>query len=104
MTKFKLWSSCILLLVATLMVAGIVYAETPKRGGDLVSGYGQFPRHFNHGIQSGAATASPGTQIFASLVEIDENFQPIPYLAKSWEVSDDGLTYTFHLVEGASFP
>jgi peptide/nickel transport system substrate-binding protein len=24
-------------------------------------------------------------------------------LAKSWEVSEDGLTYTFHLVEGASF-
>ena len=103
MTKFKVWSSCMSLLVATLMVVSIGYAETPKRGGDLVSGWGQFPRHFNHAIQSGAATATPGSQIFASLVEINEKFEAIPYLAKSWEVSDDGLTYTFHLVEGATF-
>lgn len=103
MAKFRVWGNLTVLFVAAIMVANIAYAETPKRGGDLVAGYGQFPRHFNHAIQSGAATATPGTQIFASLVEIDENFQPIPYLAKSWEVSDDGLTYTFHLVEGATF-
>ncbi|MBW1683013.1 MAG: hypothetical protein JRJ83_16610, partial [Deltaproteobacteria bacterium] len=47
-----------------LVGSGFGFAETPKRGGDLVSGYGQFPRHFNHAIQSGAATATPGTQIF----------------------------------------
>ncbi len=26
-----------------------------------------------------------------------------PELAKSWEISDDGLIYTFHLVEGVTF-
>jgi peptide/nickel transport system substrate-binding protein len=26
-----------------------------------------------------------------------------PWLAKSWEVSDDGLTYTFHLKDGVTF-
>jgi peptide/nickel transport system substrate-binding protein len=94
-----------MLLTAILMVfaANIGFADSPKRGGDIVSGYGQFPRHFNHAIQSGAATASPGTQIFASLVEINENFEPVPYLAKSWKVSDDKLTYTFQMVEGATF-
>ncbi len=103
MAKFKVWSSCILLIAVTLMVVNMGYAETPKKGGDLVSGYAQFPRHFNHGIQSGAATASPGTQIFAALVEINDKFEPIPYLAKSWKVSDNGLTYTFQLVKGATF-
>jgi peptide/nickel transport system substrate-binding protein len=104
-THFKTWGTNIVLLAAILFVAGLStgYAESPKRGGDLVTGYGQFPSHFNHAIQSGAATAVPGSNIFASLVETNMKFEPVPYLAKSWEVSDDGLTYTFHLVEGATF-
>ncbi|MBW1925494.1 MAG: ABC transporter substrate-binding protein, partial [Deltaproteobacteria bacterium] len=57
------WILAVLFFVSLLFV-GAGLAETPKRGGDLVSGYGQFPRHFNHAIQSGAATATPGTQIF----------------------------------------
>ena len=103
--KKRGWCSWVMFFAALLVVASLSpgYAETPKRGGDLVTGYGQFPRHFNHAIQSGAATATPGTQIFASLVEINNKFEPVPYLAKSWEASDDGLTYTFHLVEGATF-
>lgn len=36
---------------------------------------------------------------FAGLVELDANNQPIPDLASSWEVSEDGLVYTFHLVD-----
>jgi len=104
-TSLKALGICLLLAAAVMLVfapAG-VYAESPKRGGDLVAGYGQFPRHFNLAIQSGAATAIPGTQIFASLVEINRKFEPVPYLAKSWEVSADKLTYTFHLVHNATF-
>ncbi|MCH2412871.1 MAG: ABC transporter substrate-binding protein, partial [Acidimicrobiales bacterium] len=33
----------------------------------------------------------------------DANWQPQPYLAESWEVSEDELTVTLHLVEGATF-
>jgi peptide/nickel transport system substrate-binding protein len=92
-------------LVSIMLLLGFTsaHADTPVRGGDLVTGYGQFPSHFNHAIQSGAATAIPGCNIFASLVETNTKFEPVPYLAKSWEVSNDGLTYTFHLVENATF-
>lgn len=41
-----------------------------------------------------------------ALVDYDPNdeSQVIPAFAKSWDVSDDGLTITFHLTEGATFP
>lgn len=35
--------------------------------------------------------------VYNTLVETDEDLYLKPSLAKSWEVSDDGLTYTFHL-------
>lgn len=102
---FKFLKNCMLLVIAVLMVTAIGYAEAPKKGGDFVAIYqpGSLPAHFNCGIKSGAAIAFPGAQIFASLVEIDDKWKPIPYLAKSWEISEDGETYTFHLVEDAVF-
>ena len=42
-------------------------------------------------------------QIFEGLLAVDEGFKVIPGLAKSWDVSDDGLTYTFHLRKGITF-
>ena len=32
-----------------------------------------------------------------------EGGEIVPALAKTWEISDDGLTYTFHLKEGVKF-
>lgn len=36
-------------------------------------------------------------QLYNTLVETDSNLNIVPSLAKSWEVSDDHLLYTFHL-------
>ncbi len=45
--------------------------------------------------------------VFDRLVEMENNAHGsavvLPSLAKTWEVSDDGLTYTFHLREGVTF-
>ncbi|WP_037570967.1 ABC transporter substrate-binding protein [Spirochaeta cellobiosiphila] len=42
--------------------------------------------------------------IFDTLVEFKPGTTEVqPALAKSWDISDDGLTFTFHLVEGAMF-
>lgn len=39
-------------------------------------------------------------QISDTLISVDEDMNYIPGLAETWEVSEDGLTYTFHLREG----
>jgi peptide/nickel transport system substrate-binding protein len=41
--------------------------------------------------------------IFDNLVAVDENLNLVPGLATSWETSDDGLLWTFHLREGVTF-
>lgn len=76
----------------------------PIAGGTLVLSLGIGPPiHFNPALLSGSIVTIPGSQIFASPLRYDENWNPQPYLAKSWEVSDDGLSVTLHLVENATF-
>ncbi|MFC4140023.1 MULTISPECIES: ABC transporter substrate-binding protein [unclassified Microbacterium] len=41
--------------------------------------------------------------IFASLVVTDKSGEAVADLADEWKVSDDGLTYTFHIRDGAKF-
>ena len=72
-------------------------------GGTLIIGSTQVPRHLNGTVQSGYATAVPGTQLNASPLLYDAEYNPMPYLAESWDVADDGLSVTLHLVEDAVF-
>ncbi|CQR55620.1 ABC transporter substrate-binding protein [Paenibacillus riograndensis] len=44
-----------------------------------------------------------GLNIFEGLFAFDANFQPVPMLAESYELSDDAKTYTFHLRHGVQF-
>ena len=103
MRSLKRWSSVVAAGLAAAVFATSGAADTPKMGGTLTVGGGAGVRHLNPAVQSGGATGVPGTQIFAGLVRIDNKFKAHPYLAKSWTVSDDGLSYTFNLVEGATF-
>jgi peptide/nickel transport system substrate-binding protein len=45
----------------------------------------------------GQSTMWPAHQFFNTLVEIDDSLHIIPSLAKSWELSEDRLIWTFHL-------
>ena len=53
--------------------------------------------------------ATDGTSFIAimltmdGLVELDANGVPYPDIAKSWDISEDGLVYTFHLDENAKW-
>lgn len=43
------------------------------------------------------------SMVFTGLVQLDDNSQIQPQLAQSYDVSSDGLTYTFHLRPGLTF-
>ena len=42
-------------------------------------------------------------QLYNGLVEMDDSLKIRPSIAKSWEISSDGLTYTFHLHTDVTF-
>jgi oligopeptide transport system substrate-binding protein len=51
-----------------------------------------------------ATTVGSGDKlVFSGLVSLDPKLNLTPDLAESWEVSADGMTYTFHLRENAKF-
>jgi len=63
---------------------------------------------FHYNEQSGIATLDPAFaknqsiiwavhQIYNTLIQTDDSLHLIPSLAKSWDISTDNLTFTFHL-------
>lgn len=98
------------ILAAALVVAGAlslpfatIAQEAGKRGGTLVVGFPQAPRHLNGAVQSGIATAVASTQLFASPLRFDDKWNPQPYLAEKWALSEDGRALTLHLRKDAIF-
>lgn len=62
------------------------------------------PENFNPQINTTGTSFDTAYPIFNRLVEFEPGTTKImPGLAKSWETSDDGLTYTFHLQPGVKF-
>ncbi|WP_304951349.1 ABC transporter substrate-binding protein [Sulfitobacter sp.] len=71
---------------------------------ELVIGMQQEPTSLDPTADATASIDSMMTQnVFESLTIVAENGEVQPNLATSWEVSEDGLTYTFTLAEGVAF-
>ena len=99
----NLFKSLILSIFIILPGLLSVQAGSHKKGGTLIMSVGATPRHLNPAVQSGIDTGAPGAQLFATPLRFDENWNPQPYLAESWSISDDGLSVTLNLVKGATF-
>lgn len=83
---------------ALLLAAGIAHAE-PVTGGTANLIVQPEPPGLMIGIVTNGPSLAVGGNIFESLLRYDEDLEPLPSLAQSWEISEDGLTYTFNLQE-----
>lgn len=73
------------------------------RGGVLVIGTTQKPRHLNSAVQSGIATMLPAAQLFASPLRMSADWKPQPYLAERFELSSDNRSVALYLRKDAVF-
>ena len=71
--------------------------EEPKYGGTLIVRTNEDPVLVNPPLAGDTGSNRIIGQIFSQLVKYDENNEWECDLAESWDVSDDGLTYTFKL-------
>ncbi|MCC7271922.1 MAG: ABC transporter substrate-binding protein [Alphaproteobacteria bacterium] len=92
-------------IVAATLAAGIsgAAAQSPQRGGVLNSTLWPEPPGIVIGINLNAPTLLPSSKMFEGLLTYDFRMAPQPMLAESWEVSPDGLTYTFKLRRNATW-
>ena len=84
---------------AAALLAGAAAAKD-----DITVGLQLEPPHLDPtSAAAGAIDSVLYANVFEGLTRFDSTGAVIPGLAKSWEISEDGLTYTFALNEGVTF-
>ncbi len=92
------------LVLAMILLAACSKTATPKSSGKpkvLTVGYGAEPG--NMLPYGSGGEASVRANMFDSLVRRDRDLKLAPSLATSWETSQDGKTWTFHLRKNVKF-
>lgn len=77
-------------------------AAGPQVGGTFVWGELADATNFNPILVADTASGDVSGMIFNGLLKVDDKLQIVPDLA-TYDVSDDGLTYTFHLKDGVTW-
>ena len=81
-------------------------AATPmvqRSGGKLIYGLTLAPSGIDPHVNASSELGIPLTSVYDTLVYQTANGRFVPGLATDWEVSDDGLVYTFHLRRDVTF-
>lgn len=87
------------LAAATALTAGTVaFAE-----GELNVAYDSQPNSLDAQMSTTLFTRELSRTFFETLVTLNGDYQPVPYLAESIDVSDDRKTFTFNLRQGVKF-
>ena len=86
-------------LVAGALLPQAAQAQTPKRGGTAVMVLGTDPLSLSPDTTNSVPDVAAGCLVHDALVRFKKGFEIVPSLAKSWEISKDGLTYRFDLVD-----
>ncbi len=83
------------------------FAQVPEdvdREQALTFAQGADPRGLDPALVDDGESSKPIVQMYEGLTQFgDSNTEVEPCLAESWEISDDGLTYTFKLKQGVKF-
>lgn len=108
--SFRATATLLTVLLLVVSAAGCVRQPTaplddpaPVRGGTLVVAVPADPAGLDPHKAVAAATFQITRNLYETLVQVDPQGRLEAGLARTWEVSPDGLVYTFHLRPGARF-
>jgi peptide/nickel transport system substrate-binding protein len=106
--RINMRKSFVALTVAGFMAAAALMAAAPalaQARTDLNIGIQLEPTNLDPTTGGAAAAIRSVTHlnIYEGLTRIDKDGAVQPLLATSWDISDDGLEYTFHLLDGVTF-
>lgn len=99
--RLKRWMGFGLTAISFALAAHAAQAQ--ERGGTLKTIIQPEPPILVTAMNQQAPTQYVAGKIYESLLTYSHELEPQPGLAKSWDISDDGLTYTFHLNEGVTW-
>src|SRR3989440_9996906 len=91
------------LLVLLVAIIGLTPTASRAAGKDFVIGLSGDATSLNPVIATDSQSYIAEWPLFDSLVELDQSLGVRPLLAESWEVSKDGLVYTFKLKKGVKW-
>jgi peptide/nickel transport system substrate-binding protein len=115
MARFKKWWQAVVGLLGasalvlsasgcTVSTKAAAYDGPPKDGGHLTVLINNFAAGW---IANGSSISSYELNVWGQitdrLVHVDPEGEVTPWIAQSWEISDDGKTYTLHLKDGVTF-
>ena len=89
--------------VLMTVTQALAQGTAPKRGGTLNALLTPEPPVLVLGVNSQGPTLVCASKIYQGLLKYSPKLEPLPELAKSWELSDDKRTYTFHLQDGVTW-
>src|SRR5256714_12820000 len=93
----------LLVIPALLSCGGGRESSAPQRKTLIDSRDTYDPRSMDPALSTDVPTGRAVAYIFDGLTRFTADAKVVPGLAKSWDVTPDGLTYTFHLHSGVKF-
>ena len=91
------------LALGALSVGTPALGQTPKSGGTLISAQTTEATGLDPQLVPAFSRSRRSPLMYNQLVRFDADMNPVPELAESWDVSKDGLTWTFRLRQGVKF-
>ncbi|MFC4620294.1 ABC transporter substrate-binding protein [Camelliibacillus cellulosilyticus] len=94
---------CLVLTACSNNQSGGKATSDKKGGGQLLVAADQDPVGLDPQKVPAASSSRIYSLVYSSLTKMDADFKIVPDLAKSWDISKDGKTVTFHLRNNVKF-
>ena len=91
------------LTLGTLALGRTAFGQTPKAGGTFISARTTEATGLDPQLVPAFSRSARSPMMYNQLVRFEPDMTPVPELAESWEVSKDGLAWTFKLRQGVKF-